>query len=105
MPTVRTYPTYSLLISALPNIPEQVRSVLTEGLNKMLPPETPLDQYNTNYLQHNPNSGEALLSYCRALYQLRGKDAVPEIEESLMQFKQTEVLFPVQVRLMLFSVI
>lgn len=84
-------------VSSLPNLPPHIQNVLTEGLDKLIPSETSLEQFNTNYLQHNPNSGAALLGYARALYGLRQQDAVAEIEESLLQFKQTEMLFNVRV--------
>lgn len=86
------------IASSLSKLPEHTQSVITEGLNKLIPSEVSLEQFNTNYLQHNPNSGAALLGYAKALYTLRPKDSSAEIEEALLQFKQTEMLFPVQVR-------
>ncbi|KAG8906738.1 hypothetical protein FRB99_006229 [Tulasnella sp. 403] len=78
---------------------EPVQTVLTQLQATVIPAQVSLERYNSDYLQAHPESAEALLSHCRALYKIRGVGAKCDIEELIMGLARPDLTVPLTVAL------
>ncbi|KAG8902213.1 hypothetical protein FRC00_000547 [Tulasnella sp. 408] len=82
-----------LLKTSIANIriSDHSRAVLTKALDGLTPPDVPLEELNTSFLQKNPSMAAATFSHCRSLWVIKGQGIVSDVEESMLQLARPEI--------------
>ncbi|KAG8934267.1 hypothetical protein FRC01_004048 [Tulasnella sp. 417] len=70
---------------------DRSRAVLAKALDGLTPPDIPLEELNTLFLQKNPGSAAATFSHSRSLWVIKGQSVISDVEESLLQLARPEI--------------
>ncbi|KIO28822.1 hypothetical protein M407DRAFT_229424 [Tulasnella calospora MUT 4182] len=81
------------------SLSDRSRVVLAKALDGLTPPDVPLEELNTLFLQKNPGSAAAAFSYCRSLWVIKGQAVISDVEESLLQLARPEIQLSIEVAL------
>lgn len=65
----------------------------------MTPPDVPLEELNTSFLQKNPGTAAAAFSHCRSLWVIKGQGIISDVEESMLQLARPEIQLSIAVSL------